>query len=481
VKSSMDEKPTNKKRLLMIFPAFEGTPLAYRAFIPPLGLLTLAALTPPEFEIDFVDERSDTVDLDARADVVAVSAMTPQAARAYQIADRFRARGVPVVLGGPHPSLLPEEALLHADAVVVGEAEDIWVGVLFDLLEGRSQGIYVCRHKPDLSGLPFPRHDLLNDANYLPIRSIQVTRGCPLNCEFCTVPRNFGREYRIRPTDDVLSEIERLGSHIYFVDDNLMIKRRSFTGLFTRMAGMNRGWTGMAPLSIASDTKYVGLLARSGCWSMYVDVGPWLSVGLRGDVSSLKEQVSRSVGYIRTLQDAGIKVMGSFVFGFDYDEESIFEATLEFLGKSGIVEAEFLILTPYPNTPLAEKLEAQGRIINRDWSKYNTTHAVFRPGRMTPERLEQGVSYLWREFYRRADRADGFTVPGMTAEARHAHERILSAVPILFRDIAHEAVVKGLSCVSGDIGVERLVQAWKGHTPAVFGRIVGGVYKELGY
>jgi hypothetical protein len=247
------------------------------------------------------------------------------------------------------------------------------------------------------------------------------------------------------------------------------------------MADMQKGWTGMAPLAIASDEKYVGLLARSGCWSMYVDVGPWLSVGLRGDVSSLKQQVSRSVGYIRTLQDAGIKVMGSFVFGFDYDEESIFDATLEFLQKSGIVEAEFLILTPYPNTPLAEKLGAQGRIFNRDWSRYNTAHAVFRPARMSPERLEQGVSYLWREFYRRADRTDGFTVRGTTAEGQQAHERILLAVPILFRDITHESVVQGLGDVSGAIGVAELVQAWRRHTPAVFDKIVGRVYEELGY
>jgi len=137
----MDQKPTTQKRLLMIFPAFEGTPLAYRAFIPPLGLLTLAAMTPREFTIDFVDERSDPVDLDADGDIVAVSSMTPQAARAYEIADRFRARGVPVVLGGPHPSLLPEEALSHADAVVVGEAEGIWDGVLSDVLGGRSEGV----------------------------------------------------------------------------------------------------------------------------------------------------------------------------------------------------------------------------------------------------------------------------------------------------------------------------------------------------
>jgi radical SAM superfamily enzyme YgiQ (UPF0313 family) len=477
----MGQNPITTKRLLMIFPDFEGTPLAYRAFIPPLGLLTLASLTPPEFEISFVDERSDPVDLNAPVDVVAVSAMTPQAARAYEIADAFRARGVPVVLGGAHASLMPEEALLHADAVVVGEAEDIWQGVLLDLLANRSEGIYICLRKPDLSGLPFPRHDLLNEANYLPIRSIQVTRGCPLNCEFCTVPKNFGREYRIRPVDEVLSEIERLPGHLYFVDDNLMIKRRSFTGLFTRMAGMGKRWTGMAPLAIASDKKYVGLLSTSGCWSMYVDVGPWLSVGLRGDVSSLKEQVTRSVGYIKTLQDSGIKVMGSFVFGFDHDEEAIFERTLEFLLMSGIVEAEFLILTPYPNTPLSEKLEAQGRIISRDWSRYNTTHAVFRPARMTPEALEEGVGYLWREFYRQKDRTGGFVLANATPEARKAHERILSAVPVLFRDMAHEGVLGGLSGFSGPVGVGELVGIWKKSNPPVFTRIVGRVYEELGY
>jgi len=475
----MDRNSTEKKKLLMIFPAFEGTPLAYRAFIPPLGLLTLAALTPPEFEVSFVDERSDAVNFDATPDVVAISAMTPQAARAYEIADRFCARGIPVVLGGPHPSLMPEEALRHADAVVVGEAEDIWRGVLADVLGARSKGIYVCLRKPDLAGLPFPRHDLLDEARYLPIRSIQVTRGCPLNCEFCTVPKNFGREYRIRPIDDVLCEIERLPDHLYFVDDNLMIKRRSFAGLFARMGAMDKRWTGMAPLAIASDAKYVELLARSGCWSMYVDVGPWLSVGLRGDVLSFREQVSRSVGYIKTLQDAGIKVMGSFVFGFDYDEEPIFERTLEFLLASGIAEAEFLILTPYPNTPLAEKLEAQDRIISRDWSKYNTTHAVFRPAHMTPDALEEGVGYLWREFYRRASRTGDFILPGVTAEIQQAHERILPAVPILFRDMAHEGVAKGLSDNPGTIGVQELVAAWKRYNPPIFGRIVGNVYEEL--
>ncbi len=477
----MDHKTITAKRLLMIFPDFEGTPLAYRAFIPPLGLLTLAALTPPEFEISFLDERNDPVDFSATADVVAISAMTPQAARAYEIADSFRARGVPVVLGGAHASLMPDEALHHADAVVVGEAEDIWQKVLADLTAGRSEGIYVCRRKPDLSGLPFPRHDLLNEPNYLPIRSIQVTRGCPLNCEFCTVPKNFGREYRIRPIDEVLSEIERLPGHLYFVDDNLMIKRRSFTGLFARMSGMGKRWTGMAPLAIASDKKYLRLLSASGCWSMYVDVGPWLSVGLRGDVASLKEQVSRSIGYIKELQDSGIKVMGSFVFGFDHDEEAIFERTLEFLLMSGIVEAEFLILTPYPNTPLSEKLEAQNRIIDRDWSRYNTTHAVFRPAHMTPEALEEGVNYLWREFYRQKDRTDGFVLVKATPEARKAHERILSAVPILFRDMAHEGVLEGLAGVPGPIGVGELVGIWKKSNPPVFGRIVGKVYKELGY
>ena len=266
------------KRLALLFPDFEGLPLAYRKHIAPLGTLVLASLTPPDYDVVFYDGRHRSIPEDLEADVVAISAMTPQIPEAYRLAEAFRERKIPVIMGGAHASLVPEEALNHANAVVVGEAEGLWEAVLEDVVAGESRGTYVCLHKPSLSGLPLPRRDLLNAEDYLPIQSIQITRGCPLNCEFCAVPKNFGRDYRVRPLGEVADEIKVLPGYLYFVDDNLMIKRRMFRELFERMAEMDRRWTGMAPLSIASDRKYVDLLARSGCWSMYVDVGPWISV-----------------------------------------------------------------------------------------------------------------------------------------------------------------------------------------------------------
>jgi len=467
------------KRLALVFPDFEGLPLAYRKHIAPLGALALASFTPSGYDVAFYDGRHMEIPEYLEADVVAISAMTPQIPEAYRLADSFRRRNIPVIMGGAHASLVPEEALEHADAVVVGEAEGLWESVLEDVTAGRSQGAYVCLHKPSLAGMPRPRHDLLNLDDYLPIRSIQITRGCPLNCEFCAVPKNFGREYRVRPLDEVADEIESIAGYLYFVDDNLMIKRRMFRQLFERMTELDRRWTGMAPLSIASDRKYVDLLARSGCWSMYVDVGPWISVGLKKDVSSLGDQVDKYLNYIAVLQDAGIKVMGSFIFGFDHDTESIFDVTLEFLHKSGIVEAEFLILTPYPKTPLHDKLTAQNRIIDDDWRKYNTRHAVFRPKEMTPERLEEGVRYVWREFYRRNNRVDhtlGADCPG-----DDTHKKLMAAVPNLFRDQVQRAIMETIRNKKTDVqrlSGDDVAAIWRTHKMPIIWKIVEGSIAE---
>jgi radical SAM superfamily enzyme YgiQ (UPF0313 family) len=470
-----------KKKILMIFPDFEGTPLKYRAYIHPLGLLSLAAVTPEEYDVSFVDERAEEVPRSTDADIVAISAMTPQAQRAYDIADRYRRDKIPVVLGGAHPSLLPEEAIQHADAVLVGEAEGLWEELLSDLEKGTSREFYVCLRKPDLSGIPLARYELLNEEHYLPIRSVQVSRGCPLNCEFCTVPKTFGREYRIKPVKETLSDLQTMTQHLYFVDDNILLKRRNFTALFEQMAALDKKWIGMAPLQIAGDKKYVELIASSGCWSLYVDMGPWISMGLKEGVSSLKNQVEKSVGYIKTLQDSGIKVMGSFVFGFDHDDESVFERTFAFLEKTGIVEAEFLILTPYPNTPLAAKLSSQGRIISTDWSKYNTAHAVFLPKKMSPEKLEEGVSTLWREFYEKLDRVEQSLDSDAIANA--LHRRILAAVPSLFRDITHRMVKDEFTRKRTDGGDQDetalVLKIWREKLPPVFSRMLSDVLGEL--
>ncbi len=468
-------------KITMIFPDFEGLPLKYRAFIAPLGLMTLAANISEGYEIEFIDERLEPIPDDLDCDIAAISAMTPQAERAYELADGFRSRGIKVVLGGAHPSLLPEEAIEHADAVLVGEAEGLWEGLVKDLEEERSKGFYICEHKPDLTGLPRPRYDLLKEENYLPIRSIQITRGCPLNCEFCAVPKNFGRKYRTRSVDEVVSDLEALPSHVYFVDDNILIKKRNFTELFRRMSAMDKKWTGMAPLHIASDKDYVDLIRRSGCWSIYVDIGPSVSFGLKNDISSYKSAVERSMEYIKRLQDAGIKVMGSFIFGFDHDDESIFERTLKFIERSGLVEPEFLILTPYPGTPLHEKLEARGRIIDRDWSHYNTTHAVFTPEKMSPEGLEEGVNFLWKEFYGKMDVVEESL--GAGDEVESLHRRLLTLIPNLFRHKSHDLVVRGISNMGNGINItdDDLIAVWLKENPPVIRKIVSDAIRELGY
>lgn len=471
-------------KMVMIFPDFEGLPLRYRAFIAPLGLITLAANTPERYKIEFFDERLETIPEDLYADVVVISAMTPQAKRAYELADGFKGKGIRVILGGAHPSLMPDEAIAHADSVVVGEVEGLWEGLLEDLEAGELKKFYICEHKPDLTGLPRPRYDLLKEDNYLPIRSIQITRGCPLNCEFCAVPKNFGRKYRIRSIDEVVSDLEALSSHIYFVDDNILLKKRNFSHLFRLMSEMDKKWTGMAPLNVASDREYVRLIKDSGCWSMYVDIGPSVSFGLKKDISSYKGIVERSMEHIKVLQDSGIKVMGSFIFGFDHDEESIFDNTLEFLEKSSVVEPEFLILTPYPNTPLYDKMEGRGRIFDRDWSHYNTNHAVYMPEGMSPERLEEGVSYLWEEFYGKMNRVEERL--GADDDLESIHEKILASIPNLFRDKSHAVVVEGISSLTrgagvGEITKDELIELWLKTNPPVIKKIISGVIRELGY
>jgi len=469
--------------MAMIFPDFEGLPLKYRASIAPLGLTTLAANTPEKYEIEFFDGRLETIPENLDVDIAVISAMTPQATNAYDLADSFLERNIKVVLGGAHPSLLPNEAIEHADAVVVGEAEGIWEELLNDLEMGKSEKFYICEHKPDLTGLPRPRYDILNDNNYLPIRSIQITRGCPLNCEYCAVPKNFGKKYRTRSVEEVVADLEALPPHIYFVDDNILLKKRNFSELFRLMSTMDKEWTGMAPLNIAADKDYVKLIKQSGCWSIYVDIGPSVSFGLKKEITSYNGMVERSLEYIKTLQDSGIKVMGSFIFGFDYDDESIFDNTLEFLEKSKVVEPEFLILTPYPKTPLFDKLEAKGRIFDRDWSHYNTTHAVFVPEKMSPERLEEGVNYLWEEFYGRMNPVEERL--GANSDVESIHKKLLSSIPNLFRDRTHAFVVEAIPEMVGEKSVQQitedeLIRLWLKNPPAIK-KIVEGVITDLGY
>jgi len=390
-------------KLMLIAPTWEEAhrrKMKGKAFrFPQLALPVIAALTPDEWEVSIVDENVDDVDFEADVDLVGITTMTATAPRAYTIADRFRARGVKVVMGGMHVSALPQEALQHADAVVVGEAEGCWHRVLEDFKRGQMKGIYRSEQLPDMAGQPLPRRDLLNKKAYILTSVLQVARGCPFGCSFCAVSYFFGRRYRMRPVREVIAEIRSMeAKFVGFLDDNIVGDRRYAKELFQALIPERIIWVGQASSTIARDDELLRLAEKSGCKGLFIGFESLSEESLE-EVGKGFNRVQEYREVIQKLHDHGIAVEGAFIFGFDHDDPGVFERTLEFAKKSKLDLAQFGILTPLPGTPLRARLEREGRIISNDWSRYNIGHAVFRPKQMTPEQLEEGMQWAWREFY----------------------------------------------------------------------------------
>jgi radical SAM superfamily enzyme YgiQ (UPF0313 family) len=383
-------------RLKLIYPEWGHFPLLYRRFIPVLGLATVAGLTPAGWDISFVDERIEPLIISDDADLVGISVMTPQALRAYEIADRYRALGIPVVLGGVHVSLAPGEASAHADAIVIGEAEKAWPDLLDDFTNGTLEKVYKCSSAT--LNPPLPRWDVIFDnKGYIPINPIQVSRGCPVRCDMCSVPQSFGTEFRMRNTAALLNEIAQLNRYIFIVNDNLNLAKRRTAAFLREFGSLSREWVGLAPLNIGGDTDFLSLLRHSNCWAMYIDLSPWISAGLNEVIDGVS--VKKAGEYLSRIRDYGIKIIASFVFGFDHDNADIFDKTVCFAKEHGIEEAEFHILTPYPGSRLYDRLKMQGRLITESFSEYTTTRVVFRPARMTPDELYDGYLSAWKDFY----------------------------------------------------------------------------------
>jgi hypothetical protein len=382
-------------KLHLIYPDWGHFPLVYRRYIQVMGPAIVAALTPPDIELVFTDERLQQIDFDMDCDLVAISMMTSQANRAYEIADRYRVKGIPVVLGGVHVSLMPEEAAMHADAIVIGEAENTWPEVIRDFRNGGLKNLYSCK-KP-AEDIPLPRWSIFDTAVYLPMNSLQVSRGCPVNCEMCSVPQTCGTEFRMADTRKVLEDIEKLDRYLFLVNDNLHLAKRRVRPFYDGLAGTGKKWCGLAPLSIAEDTAYLDLLYKSNCWAMYIDLSPWISAGLNERIGAA--QIEKANLLLERIRDRDIKIIASFVFGFDHDQTDVFERTVRFAKDNAIEEAEFHILTPYPKSRLYERLDAEGRLLTADFSKYSTSSVVFRPANMTSEELYEGYIGAWKEFY----------------------------------------------------------------------------------
>lgn len=362
-----------------------------------LSLLSVAAESPPEADVEIVDEQLDDIPWDADVDLVGITCMTALAPRAFEIAHRFRERRIPVVLGGMHPTLCPEEAIRHADAIVVGEAEGIWDQVVADVSLNRLKQVYR-NEQPSLDGLKRPPRSLLPAAKYAPINAVQATRGCPHGCDFCAVSAFSGRTQRQRPVEEVAAEVSDLPSRAFiFVDDNLTADRDYAKQLFAALKPLRKYWVTQSTLAIADDPEFVRLMAAAGCIGIFAGLETFSSENL-GSVKKTCHRVEQYREAIRLLHRRGITVEAGIVFGFDGDGPDVFRRTLTTLDDLEVDLIQVSIFTPLPGTPRARLLA--DRIFNRDWSDYDFHHAVFQPARMSPRDLQAGHDWVTHQFYR---------------------------------------------------------------------------------
>lgn len=374
--------------------------------LPPIQLLSIAAVTPRWVDLSILDERIQDIAFDEPVDLVGITVTTRAAPHAYEIANEFRRRGVTVVMGGIHPTVAPEEVRERADCVVIGEGESAWPQVLTDWKKGRLRPSYVGRPIRDIAELPALPRELLNDGDYLTLKVVTATRGCPNSCTFCSAGSAVGKRYRVRPVQDVVRELESLpGRFTLFVDDNLGWDCGYTKRLFRALIPLNIKWMGEMSLSALKDEDLVDLAAESGC------------IGLGLGFESLSPRVITSIRKHRTNEPAlykelvdrahkrGLAVQGYFIVGFDEDGPEVFEPLAEFILECDIEVPNVHTLIPYPGTQVFRQFEQEGRLLHRNWARYDSAagFVVYQPRQMSVVELREG--YLWtkeRIFSRRA-------------------------------------------------------------------------------
>jgi len=375
---------------------------------PVLGIITVAALFPPDWEMEVIDEAIEAVKLDAEANLVGISTLTLDVCHAYELADQFRSRGIPVLMGGMHPTAMPDEALRHADAVVVGEGEGIFGRILLDFKEGRMGGPYKSETLPDVDKLPRPRYDLLRPKHRSILHSVQATRGCPHDCEFCSVTPFFGHQYRLRPVREVIADLEvslkqARSRTVFFVDDNIGGRADYAKELFRALIPLKIKWGSFASVAMTRDEELMRLASESGCIELFIGFES-LSQASLDALHKSWVRADKMREYVKIFHDHGIIVEGAFIFGHDDDGKDIFRRTVDFIQETGIQVPVFGILTPYPATKLRTRLEKEGRLLPeaKDWRLYDGSHVLFKPIHMAPEELEEG--FLWARKYCAAPR-----------------------------------------------------------------------------
>lgn len=378
------------------------------ASLPSLAGITLAALTPPEWEFEYL-EAADVPSHGMRTDfdLVALSTFTAMAYECYELADKYRAAGIPVVIGGLHATLMPEEAKQHADAVCVGEGESQWPTILADAKAGKLQAFYreASPGSYDISKTPIPRFDMLDIERYNRL-TVQTSRGCPLDCEFCAASKIYGR-YRLKPVEQVIAEIDAIHAiwpkpFIELADDNTFVNKAWAKRFLHAMCEREVRWFTETDVSVADDPEVLELLAKSGCQQILIGFESVTASNLEG-IDRANWKRTRLDGYKRSIdaiQSRGITVNGCFILGLDGDTPDAFEAVRDFVLDSNLLESQVTVLTPFPNTRLYHRLKAEGRLIKDDyWDRCTLFDVNFHPKGMSARQLEEGLQFLFRELY----------------------------------------------------------------------------------
>ncbi|MGB6045440.1 MAG: radical SAM protein [Pirellulales bacterium] len=393
-------------KVTLIYPSVgrkEGVPYVRAWQMEPLSMALLASLTPPDVEIRFFDDRLEDILLDEPTDLVAISVETFTALRAYSIAREYRARGVPVVMGGYHVTLIPAEAAEHADAIVIGDADTVWESMLDDARHGRLQPIYRGVARRNLSGLR-PRREIFSGKNYQNITLVEFARGCNFQCDFCSITAFHHASQNHRPPREVAAEMEATGSRRFFiVDDNFVSQPEKARQLCRELIPLNVHWVGQASLHIANDDDLLELMVRSGCLGVLVGMESLDPENLR----DMGKQWNLSAGtYAESLQrfrSHGLAVYGTFVFGYDNDDAETVRRSVEFARQQKLFLAAFNHLVPFPGTPLYRRLQEQGRLRTPKWwldPAGRVGDVTFRPAKMSPDELQEACLEARREFYR---------------------------------------------------------------------------------
>jgi radical SAM superfamily enzyme YgiQ (UPF0313 family) len=393
-------------RILLVMPDAHMHKLRIGSFVrsmreAPLTLTTLAAMVPPDIKVRLVDGSVDPIPMNDPADLVGISVITGCARPAYALAEHFRRRGIPVVLGGVHVTILPGEAIQHADSIVIGRGEHAWPELIEDFRCGRLRRVYRERPLPDhvLADVPSPRRDLQRRSGYMLPHTVQATRGCRRVCDFCTVNAVWPR-YLKRPVADVVRDIRNIpGSRFGFNDVSLIDDVDYAKELFTAIMPLGKRWGGLVTADTLQDTELLDLMARSGC--VYLLVG--FESGNQTTLQGIRKSFNKTLRYrdlITSLQQRGITVQGCFVFGFDHDDTGVFESTVQLVQDLGVDIPRYSLYTPYPGTPLFRRMLAEDRILSFNWNDYDTMHVVIKPMQMTPEELYRGFKWAYRETFR---------------------------------------------------------------------------------